>query len=78
MPVAEGYVYADEAHAKTVDPGKYGCNKEPKFLPSYPVQDGWTKDGRRKVVQVPFEPVLLECGHDTRQDDRKCVGCPRL
>lgn len=78
MPVAEGYIYADEAHEKTIDPGKYGCNREANWKPFQWYQDGWTKDGRRKMVKVPFDPVLRECGHDTRPDDGKCVGCPRL
>lgn len=30
------------------------CFNHPPFQPTVTVQDGWTVDGRRKMVEVPF------------------------
>lgn len=79
MPVAEGYVYADTPHPSTHDTPRYGCHNRGPLRECAQVQDGWTEDGRRRMVTIPTIPSTAHCGHDpvSRAADPKCAGCAR-
>ena len=58
---------------KRIPLGKYGCFDRKPFLPALMVQSGWTEDGRRKMVQIPFV-MSTNCKTDI-PDDQRCQGC---
>lgn len=77
MPVMEGYRYADEVHERMRDSPTYGCHNHPRreARPQL-VQDGWTEDGRRVMVEIVSRWIPeRQCGHDESNLDTKCVGC---
>lgn len=82
MPVDPDYVYADTPHPSTrVGPEwRYGCwtsnPAEPRGAAGTTyAQDGWTRDGRRVVVEIPRTPNPIPCGHLESASDRGCDGC---
>lgn len=51
----------------------YGCfNRSMPSTVRY--QDGWTEDGRRILVDVPFR-MSRECHWESRESDPRCRGC---
>ena len=86
MPVQEGYVYADTPHEKTVAvTGRtYSCHSDvngdhPRGRTTTRlVQDGWTDDGRRIMVECTTVRNGQACCHDLRQSDVNCAGCTRM
>lgn len=57
---------------------RYGCHgRAPRDTPStLSVQDGWTPDGRRIMVEIPVTPIAgVTCGHLARESDPACDGC---
>lgn len=85
MPVQENYIYADIPHEKTViqpDIYRNGCHSEvlgsdaPRGRTlEYPVQNGWTEDGRRIMKTNRVEHIEKSCGHEMRETDDACTGC---
>ncbi len=79
MPTLEGYQYADQAHPKTVVTSdyRYTCASDlPRGRTNlWVVQDGWTEDGRRRMVQGATEWLPLPCGYIHRAQDPHCEGC---
>lgn len=78
MPTAEGYRWADEVHPLTVGRDKYGCNREPSWPETTLMQNGWTDDGRRKMIPIATRPTDPTCHYANKKDDKRCEGCPRL
>lgn len=90
MPVDPNYIYADQAHEKTVRHAgwTYGCHSS-KVGPgprgeasTISVQDGWTEDGRRVMrphvtewLTINHEGKPMYCGHLMRLTDPQCTGC---
>ena len=68
-----------------IDEGKTpleGCNSRrsgdarPRGIPvTYPVQHGWTDDGRRIMRPHTYTPVAIACGHIGRATAPGCAGC---
>lgn len=52
----------------------HGCYNRLPFLSNQLVQSGWTKDGRRIMVPIPFR-MAKECMYDLKRTDPKCAGC---
>lgn len=59
-----------------------GCNSRrsgdarPRGIPvTYPVQHGWTDDGRRIMRPHTYTPVAIACGHLGRATAPGCAGC---
>lgn len=52
----------------------HGCYNRAEFEPHVRVQDGWTADGRRYMITVPFR-MSMQCEYDLRQQDAGCQGC---
>lgn len=84
MPVMPGYAHADEAHEKTVAGAeyRYGCHSRKigdsqrgRTVDRHSVQDGWTSDGRRRMVELVSDWIEMACGHTTRATDPACEGC---
>lgn len=68
--------------AKPPAPLLEGCNSRrsgdarPRGIPvTYPVQHGWTDDGRRIMRPHTYTPVALACGHLGRATAPGCAGC---
>lgn len=59
---------------KKVQLGQYGCHNRPPMRKSLMVQDGWTPDGRRNMVEIPFA-MSTNCRHDKTLTDSRCAGC---
>lgn len=56
----------------------YGCNGRAPLADTAVVQDGWTSDNRRQMVDIP-DPMTKDCQY--RKDvlsktDKGCDGCP--
>lgn len=84
MPVMPGYLHVDTPHERTVaGPGyRYGCHSDtlgpiPRGRRGIPAvaQDGWTEDGRRRMVDYTADWIEMPCGHTTRATDDACAGC---
>jgi hypothetical protein len=83
MPVDPNHIHTDQAHASTIDTGRpYSCKNRPPVAPFVAeFQDGWTEDGRRKMVKRRVEfKAGVDCGHHglsglNRDSDPKCRGC---
>lgn len=79
-PTMPGYIHADVPHEKTSigRDYRYGCNGlPPRNTPTKMwVQDGWTEDGRRKMIKIDVTHGDVICGHDARKSDPACAGCP--
>ena len=62
-----------------LDPNhRYACmDREPVTPIRYTMQDGWTDDGRRAIVDWETQWLELEdeCGHSYRKSDPACTGC---
>lgn len=58
---------------KKVALGKYGCFDREPYRTDLMVQDGWTEDGRRNMVPIPFV-MSMDCKTDI-PDDPRCQGC---
>ena len=60
---------------KAADP--YVCNNEPRPRPGdvYPIQVGWTRDGRRLMATADVLPSVAECRYDNPGADPRCTGC---
>ena len=59
-----------------------GCNSQRtghtqrRGIPvTYPVQHGWTDDGRRIMRPHTNVPVAIACGHIGRATALGCAGC---
>lgn len=53
---------------------KYGCFDHPPLKMTQKVQDGWTEDGRRIMVEIPFlNTTHCVYGQDTQ--DAACENC---
>lgn len=52
----------------------YGCYNRAHFRATLEVQDGWNKNGTRRMVTVPVrsEP---DCMYDLKDKDKRCEGC---
>lgn len=86
MPTDPNNPYVDTPHPKTVRKAGwvYGCHSsilgnEPRgrTIMTYQ-QDGWTPDGRRRMVPVKSEFIPRKCGHDPqvgKPSDPQCSGC---
>jgi len=55
-------------------PKVYGCYNHPPMLDHVEIQDGWTEDGRRRLVTVPFV-MSRDCGYDLQHTDPQCQHC---
>lgn len=55
----------------------YACHNLPRPQPgdTYPMQDGWTPDGRRKMTTWPVLPSAAQCLYDAKVTDERCAGC---
>jgi len=72
-------------HVALIDEGKTpleGCNSRrsgdtrPRGIPvTYPVQHGWTEDGRRNMRPHTHTPKPITCGHLGRATAPGCAGC---
>ena len=79
MPTMEGYEYADRSHEKTIQRSDFryeSCHNKPRPKSATLLfQNGWTKDGRRKMMKHTTEFVVQGCTHLKRREDSGCVGC---
>lgn len=78
MPVMPGYTHADTPHEKTIqrEGYRYGChNTQRGGSHSYPVQDGWTDDGRRNMIQIVTDWLPRKCGTTYEPAMGPCAGC---
>lgn len=76
---------AASTHVSLIDEGKTpleGCNSQRSGDPrrrgiphTYPVQHGWTDDGRRIMRPHTVVPIATACGHLTRATAPGCAGC---
>lgn len=54
----------------------YDChNHEERKNSPMTVQDGWTEDGRRNMIEIKTKWRDVQCGHDMRTTDPNCTGC---
>lgn len=53
---------------------RYACYDRPPFTGDVMVQNGWTEDGRRNMVPIPYV-MARDCQYDLRAADGKCAGC---
>jgi hypothetical protein len=54
-----------------------GCHNRAPLAETITVQDGWSSDGRRHMVDLP-DPMTKACNytHTTLgQADKECTGC---
>lgn len=83
MPVDPNHRYADEAHPSTMTGAgwRYACwTLSDEYRRDRPgvtlVQDGWTEDGRRIMVEIQRTPKHgVACGHIPPNPDPACDGC---
>lgn len=79
MPTMEGYVYADRSHELTIQPKGFiyeSCHNKPRPTSTTQwYQNGWTEDGRRKMIPVTTQFVIQGCTHLKRREDAGCLGC---
>lgn len=49
----------------------------PESLPGYFIQDGWTEDGRRRMVlhRTQWKPAGCGANANERAADPECEGC---
>jgi hypothetical protein len=52
----------------------WGCYNRAPLREEALVQDGWTKDGRRKMICIPV-PMTKDCQFSKGADDPRCAGC---
>jgi len=59
----------------------YGCHSRVVDAPSpgsvYRVQNGWTTDGRRAMMDVAVLPSVAFCDYNAKSSDRRCAQCSR-
>jgi hypothetical protein len=55
----------------------YGCHNaaRPQAGEVYPVQYGWTLDGRRDMIACAVMDSAETCRYDEKAVDPRCVGC---
>lgn len=57
----------------------YGCHSAVVDRPQpgafYRVQNGWTTDGRRAMVDVATLPSVTRCYYDQQSSDTRCAHC---
>lgn len=53
---------------------RYGCHNRAPYRETLVVQDGWSIDGTRRTVEIPFR-MSRECRYDRSLDDSACSGC---
>jgi len=79
MPTMEGYEYADRSHEITIQRKGFiyeTCHNKPRPTSATQFyQDGWTEDGRRRMVEVTTDFVVQGCPHLKRDEDPGCTGC---
>lgn len=83
--IVEAKPRAASTHVALIDEGKTpleGCNSQRtgdtrrRGIPhTYPVQNGWTDDGRRIMRPHTNTPIDTACGHLTRATATGCAGC---
>ncbi len=52
----------------------YKCHDRKSFKPTLEVQNGWTTDGRRNMMVIPFT-MARECMYDHKKTDVRCTNC---
>ena len=52
----------------------YGCHNRDHLRATLDVQDGWNKNGTRKMITVPVRSSP-DCLYDRKEVDKKCSGC---
>lgn len=52
----------------------YGCNNRASLADTALVQDGWTSDNRRQMVDIP-DAMTKDCQYDLSATDKGCDGC---
>lgn len=52
----------------------HGCYNRAEFKSEVLVQSGWTLDGLRNMITVPFR-MSRQCEYDLKQQDSACAGC---
>lgn len=57
--------------------GPYGCHNRKPFKETIHVQDGWTEDGRRNMVTLPFNGSMncKYAEHGYSDSDWRCADC---
>lgn len=79
MPTMEGYEYADRSHELTIQREGFiyeTCHNKPRPVSTTQFyQNGWTEDGRRRMVEVTTYFVVQGCPHLKRDEDPGCQGC---
>lgn len=73
MPVLEHEIHSSVRQNAVA---LYGCYNRGDFADGYWGQNGWTKDGRRKVIWIEHF-TDSDCKVDTSDNDAKCKGCSR-
>ena len=71
MPVIEHPVHS---HGVRDADYRYGCHNRAPFRERLEMQDGWTAEGAREVVVMPFR-MSHECRYDRSLSDSACLGC---
>ena len=56
----------------------HGCHNRqiPGSIPIM-VQSGWTEDGRRNMVEIPYRNSK-DCRYDLKLSDKFCNGCVHI
>lgn len=52
----------------------HGCYNRSPFRDTLMVQNGWTSDGRRDMIEIPFR-MAKDCMYDLKHTDVQCNGC---
>lgn len=60
--------------------GPYGCFNLNPCKDTIYIQDGWTEDGRRNMVEMPFNSSrnCKYAEHGYAKDDVRCTGCEHM
>lgn len=71
MPVEDRPVHAS---GKRSDDQPYHCYNRTRDRPVRIVQDGWTWDGKRNLVELE-DTGSIECQYERATTDPRCHGC---
>lgn len=74
MPVIDRPVHPK---VKITDSHRWWCCGKSRTREPLMVQDGWTEDGRRNMVEIE-DFGSLECRHDFSLTDQSCRGCEHM
>ncbi|MDX9716289.1 MAG: hypothetical protein RBT67_02845 [Thauera sp.] len=78
MPLDPNHIHADTPHEKTIQPAgyRYGCKDTQRGgTHTYWLQDGWTADGRRRMVSHTTEWLPVKCGTTYAPVMGPCADC---